>query len=105
MCYLERVSHRHFATLIPESLILLPRAWVTAEHLAAAWQSDKWLHLSHSRSALLAEPVGEDQHVPELTEIVDQARPGLLAVAVVELAGSVDAEHIEAAVVHMHAKG
>jgi hypothetical protein len=27
------------------------------------------------------------------------------AVAVVELAGSVDAEHIEAAVVHMHAKG
>jgi hypothetical protein len=79
-----------------------------AEHLAAAWQSDQRHHLSHSRSALPDEPVGDDQLVPELTGTVDQARPVAVAVAVavaaVERVGSVAVEHTAAAVFYMRGK-
>ena len=42
-----------------------------AEHFVAVWQPNRRLHLSHSRSALPAESVGDGQLVTELTGTAD----------------------------------
>jgi hypothetical protein len=42
-----------------------------AEYPVAVWQLDQQLHLSRSHSALPAGPVGDDQLMPKLAEIVD----------------------------------
>jgi hypothetical protein len=97
---LEVVS---FTLTSREPITTATRVDHSAEQLVAAWHSDQQPHLSHSRSALLAEPVGDGRLVPELAGTADRAKPELLVA--VELVGSADGEHTAAAVLHMLAKG